>query len=104
MNGYQGQIRAIDQQGKHFLANQNIVDLINASAVASIRSLKRIEIFTAEGTRINFLLTGTSSLEDEIEVEIGKTKMYQLDEVQITSIKFIEDSPVQTIIDFIADI
>lgn len=104
MNGYQGQIRAIDQNQHCFLANVDIVDLIKDSTRENNNKenlfIKKLGIFTAEGTEISLTVKGGTA----VTIKIGKTKMYQLDEVQIVSIKFVENSPVQTIIDFIIDV
>jgi hypothetical protein len=52
MNGYQGQIRALDQDGHTFSANQNIYSLIQQDAVSSIKYIKKISITAPEGTRM----------------------------------------------------
>ena len=97
MNGYQGQIRARDQNQGYFPSNQEIFTLISEQSQKGesgegIISLSKFGIFAPEGTII---------LLNNKEIKIGKTKMYQIDEVDITSIKFLENSSNEVIIDFV---
>lgn len=92
MNGYQGQIRSRDQENGKFLANQQIFTLIQDESVAEIRYISRIGISAPFKTRIKL---------NNIQIQIGKTNIYQLEKVEITSIKFVEDTSNNVIIDFI---
>ena len=97
MNGYQGQIRARDQSQGHFSPEQDIFILISeqcqkGTSGEGITGLSKFGIFAPEGTII---------LLNNKEIKIGKTKIYQIDEVNITSIKFLENSSNEVIIDFV---
>ena len=93
INGYQGQICAADQPNGYFPANQEIFNRIQDAAYVNIDSLERIGIQAPPATRLK--------LNNEI-IEIGKTGLYEADDVAITSIQFYENSPKNVIIDFIA--
>lgn len=95
MNGYQGQIRALDQNGHTFPANQNIYSLIQQDTVGSIKYIKKISIIAPEGT--NMELNGR-------QIYIGKTGIYEAEDLQITSFIFLEDTSSDVIIDFIVEI
>lgn len=95
MNGYQGQIRALDQNGHTFSANQNIYSLIQQDTVDSIRYIKKISITAPEGTRMN--LNGK-------QIHIGKTGIYEAEDLQITSFVFLDNTSSDVIIDFIVEI
>jgi len=95
MNGYQGQIRARDQEGGKFIGGQELFELINKKDTYStfdVDHIERIGIFAPEGTI--FLINNK-------EIKIGKTKIYEADEVKITSLKVKEDSSNEVIIDFV---
>lgn len=95
MNGYQGQIRARDQENGKFIHNQQLFTLIRENSSFEIGSLQRIGIFAPEGT--TFLINGK-------QIKIGKTKIYEADEVKITSLQVLEDSSNEVIIDFVVSI
>lgn len=92
VNGYQGQIRAADQLQGYFLANQQIYNLIVAEAADQINYISRIGILAPAATRLKI---------NNIIIEVGKSEVYQIDDVKITSIKFIENSSPDVIIDYI---
>lgn len=92
VNGYQGQIRACDQADYCFKANQEIMTLIKNDVSVTASSLSKIAIWAPPTTR--FKLNGT-------QVQMGKTYVYELDNVEITSIQFVKDSPRQVIIDYL---
>ena len=95
MNGYQGQIRARDQEGGKFIGGQELFELINKKDTYStfdVDHIERIGIFAPENTI--FLI-------NDKEIKIGKTKIYEADEVEITSLKVKEDSSNEVIIDFV---
>lgn len=95
MNGYQGQIKAIDQIGHIFSANQNIYALIQQKSVNPLRFIKKISIIASEGTKMR--LNGK-------QIYIGKTGFYEIEDVQITSFEFLDDTSSNVIIDFIVEI
>ena len=97
-NGYQGQIRAMDQPNGYFIGGnsqtaQEIFTLIQQDTSITTAYVEKIGIQTYPGTLIR--LNGQT-------IEIGKTGMYETDEVEITSIQFPENSPKNVIIDYIA--
>lgn len=92
LNGYQGQIRANQQQGQKFIAGQEIITLIQQTTAFPIRYIQRIGIQAPEKTKISI---------NNKEIEIGKTGIYEVNNVEITSLKFIQDSSKNVIIDFI---
>lgn len=95
MNGYQGQIRARDQENGKFLAGQQLFNLIKDNSSFEIDHLQRIGIFAPEDTV--FLINGK-------QIKIGKTKIYEADEVIITSLQVMEDSSNEVIIDFVVSV
>lgn len=92
MNGYQGQIRARDQENGKFLPSDDIFELISNNSAFDIKYIERIGIFAPEETI--FLINGKN-------IKIGKTKIYEADEVKITSLKVVEESSNEVIIDFV---
>lgn len=91
VNGYQGQIRAIDQPQRCFKANAQLMTLINANNV-STKNIKRLGIISTPGTQVQ--------LNDQV-IEIGKTRIYEVDNIEISSIKFLQDSSEGTYIDYL---
>ena len=59
---------------------------------------KKISIFAPEGTRL--LLKHKNEGED-IEIHIGSTGMYEIEDIQIVSLKFLDNSSSEIIIDYI---
>lgn len=92
VNGYQGSIRAKDQDEGVFKANQQIMTLIGQLANVEVQSLEKFILYSVPGTQFK--------LNDET-FEMGQTHMYEAWHAEVSSIKFIEDSPPQTTIDFI---
>ena len=92
MNGYQGQIRACDQQNQKFLANQQLFQIIQEDSRAEISYVKRLGISAKAGTKLRI---------NNIQIEVGKTNIYEVDQVEITSIQFQEDTTNDVILDFI---
>lgn len=126
VNGYQGQIRAIDQPNGYFAANAEIFTLIQNLASVNVDYIERIGIqvdpitrgITTQSTETYDTRQGstTSSIQlpkyttiqvptkvliNNKEIQIGKTGIYEVDNVEITSIKFVENSPKNAIIDFV---
>lgn len=91
-NGYQGQLRAEDQTNGYFAANQEIMDLISADCAVAVSFLQRLGIQTPAGTRIKV---------NNKEIEVGKTNIYELSNVEITSLKFVNNSSAYTVINYI---
>ncbi len=94
LNGNQGQICAKDQQGAKFNADQQLYDLIEAvvNPRYGITSLSRIGIQAPIATHV---------LINDIDFEIGKTGILEARGLEVTSIKFVEDTDDSVIIDFI---
>ena len=92
INGYQGQIRAADQPNGYFPANQEIFNLIQDLTYINIDYLERIGIQAPPATRLKL---------NNTVIEIGKTGLYEADDVAITSIQFYENSPKNVVIDFV---
>lgn len=103
MNGYQGQIRARDSSNKKFLAGQDIIQLIKTQSINSdnIKYLKRIGIFAPQGTKVSINNTNDSAAGKIIQ--IGKTKIYQVEDVEIREFHFLQDSTPEVIIDYIIE-
>lgn len=101
MNGYQGQIRARDSSNKKFLAGQDIIPLIQEQTAPTIKYLKRIGIFAPQGTKVSINNTNDSTVEKIIQ--IGKTKIYQVEDVEIREFHFLQDSTPEVIIDYIIE-
>lgn len=95
MNGYQGQIYAKDQQEQKIPANVNILQLMPQKD--TIKHLKKISISAPQKTRVRI----TYGADQQETIQIGKTGMYEIDDIQITSLAFFEDSSADTIIDYI---
>lgn len=95
MNGYQGQIRALDQDGHTFSANQNIKSLIQQESVGSVEYIKKISITAPEGTKMML---------NENQIRIGKTGIYEAEDLQITYFAFLDNTSSDVIIDFIVEI
>lgn len=91
-NGYQGQLRAEDQANGYFEANQEIMNLISADCAAAVSYLQRLGIQTPAGTRIKI---------NNKEIEVGKTNIYELNNVEVTSLKFVNNSSTYTVINYI---
>lgn len=95
MNGYQGQIRALDQNGHTFPANQNIKSLIQQESVGLVEYIKKISITAPEGTKMML---------NENQIRIGKTGIYEAEDLQITYFAFLDNTSSDVIIDFIVEI
>ena len=92
-NGYQGQIRANDQEVGYFASGQNIINLINNECNDQFTGfISRIGIEAPEGTQIN--INGQN-------INIGKTGLYEINNVYITSLIFTSDSSTTAVIDYI---
>lgn len=93
INGYQGQIKASDQPNGYFSAGTEVIILI-AQACNNQYSgtIKRLGIESPEGT---------SLLINNKDIKIGKTGMYEVRDVDITSLIFVEDSAKQAVVDYI---
>jgi len=92
-NGYQGQLRAFDQPNGYFTTNQNIMLLIQNDCNNQYHgSIQRVSIDTDPDTNIE--LNGKN-------IKIGKTGFYEINNVQITSFKFLQNSSKSTVIDYI---
>ncbi len=95
MNGYQGQIRALDQEDYIFPINQDIVPLLKQKSVSPFRYIKRLGVTAPQGTQME--LNG-------VRIDIGKTGIYEAEDLQITSFKFLNETSSEIIIDYIIEI
>lgn len=114
-NGYQGQIRAIDQQSRKFTQGTDLFRLIENDAAVPVHSIIRLGIqdFPAPyvpiqpGTsRQNGFKVKISDQLNPIEkdlktISIGFNSMYELDDVNIKFFKAVSDSSDRVIIDYI---
>lgn len=93
INGYQGQIKASDQPSGYFMAGNEIMDLIREACNDQYNDfIQRIGIEAPEGTQI--LINNKS-------IKIGKTNMYEAQNVNITSLTFVQNSDRNVVIDYI---
>lgn len=84
-NGRTGQLKG------PFTANQELIDLIKEDAVRDILYVHHIGITAKKWSHV-FL--------NDKEIKIGKTGIYEVDNAEITSIKFKNDMDKNTIIDY----
>ena len=126
VNGYQGQIRAADQSNGYFEKDVELFTLIQNLASIDVGYIKRIGIqlnpitkgettqdlqqynaidgstqYTIQLPKNTTVLTPTQVRINNEIIQIGKTGIYEANDVEITSIQFVENSPKNTIIDFI---
>lgn len=86
MNGYMGQIKG------PFKSGQELIELINADAVDEVAYVEHIGIQTDVSAYV---------LLNEKEIEIGKTGIYEINDVEISSLVFKKDTDENTIIDYV---
>ena len=101
-NGYQGQLAALNEETKIFQKDKDLFSIIRInSKFTEPTYLKRIGILAQPGDVIKFgnIITGGSLQEEEIQ--IGKTGIYEVDNVKIKSLSFKENSGPDAIIDYI---
>lgn len=91
VNGYQGQLYARDMENNCFAAGVDLYPIINENS--DILYISRIGINAPPATVV---------IINEKNIQIGKTGIYEVEDVKITSIRFEEDSPPDAIIDYIA--
>lgn len=93
-NGYQGQLYARDIDNKHgFRAGMNLYNQIFDENDSKNLYISRIGISAPPKTKI---------IIDGVEIEIGKTGIYEVEDVEIkNTISFNEDSSLDAIIDYI---
>lgn len=97
LNGYQGQLRAKDQQDESFKANQELYNLIVNNSNGQVAYISRIGIQYRQQSKIHFLLNNK-------EFELNDKGFYEASDVAITSLKFLEDTDDTAIIDFIVEL
>ena len=94
INGYQGEIAAINQPEKKFNSGSTN-DLFNiiSSEFSTDKNyvVRRIGIQTSPGVVIKL---------NQVPITIGKTGIYEVDDIEITSIILVEDND-DMIIDYI---
>ena len=92
-NGYQGQVRAIDQSGGCFSAGQEIMDLIEAQCNNYYTgTISRLGVQAPQASV--FLINGKA-------VRMGQTGIYEVNNVAIYSLVFQADSSPAAIVDYI---
>ena len=92
INGYQSQIASINQENKEFEKNTNLFDIIAEEFEEGKNYIvRRIGIQTTPGIKV---------LLNSIPIVIGKTGIYEVDDVEITSI-VLEENNDDMIIDYI---
>ena len=84
-NGYSGQLLG------PFIANQELIELIQQDAIGQIEYVKHLGIQADVRTYV--------SINNEI-VEIGKTGIYEIGNTEITSLYFLEDTDDNAIVDY----
>ena len=103
-NGFQGQITALIYSNNKFPKNRNLFnDIKDASKFNQQTSvdkncfLSRIGVQANPGDiiKINFVNN------DPTQIKIGKTGIYEVEDVKITFLSFINDSDKNAIIDYI---
>lgn len=94
LNGYQGQIRAKDQQNEMFLANQELYPLMTTDVNVGVAYISRIGIQYKEHNHIHFEINGQ-------QFEMGDSGIYEVSDIQLTSFKFLEDVDRDAIVDYI---
>ena len=107
-NGYQGQITTSNQPGYVFRANQDLMDLIIqdskwTSSPSTIIYIERIGIQAQPETVVLLTNRSSSSLisgQITTSIKIGKTGLYEANDVQINHIAFQNDTQ-NVIIDYI---
>ena len=92
-NGYQGQLRADDQINHCFEANQELMPLIQNSCKYQNIKLFKIGIATNNPFEIVYL--------NNESIRIGSTHHFQLNDVDIQSIYFANDTNSEVITDYI---
>ena len=93
VNGYQSQLRAIDQLNKCFLANQELIELIRNNSKWDNPKIIKIGITTNNPFDMVIL--------NNIPFQIGFSYQLELDNVDITSIYFANDTSSKVIIDYV---
>ena len=93
INGYQGQITSIIQP-ESFVVNENIFDKIIEKEAEDGKNyvIQRLGIQALPGTVVKL---------NSISVKIGKTGIYEIDDVEITSIKLQQALEKDMTIDYI---
>lgn len=95
VNGYQSQLRAIDQPNSCFAANVNLVPLMEQNSKYENPKITKVGI-TSDNSYDIVMINGQS-------FQIGyKTNVLQLDNVDITSMYFVQDTSSKVTIDYIA--
>lgn len=103
-NGFQGQIAALVYEGKKFPSGRNLFnDIKNASKfnqqtpTSKNCFLSRVGIQANPGDIVNINFVNN----DPTQIKIGKTGIYEVEDVKITFLSFINDSDKNAIIDYI---
>ena len=110
-NGYQGQIRAIDQSGQKFSSNSDLFSLIKSSIENQNIKIIRLAIqdFPTPYAPIEpgnpsstFSVKVGKNQNDYETIQVGFNCMYEINNVEITYLQAASDSSNRIIIDYIA--
>ena len=93
INGFFGQISG------PFSANEQVITKIQEQCLYPIKYISKIGI-TYTGNSSFLESSNFSIIINNIQFQLGKTKMLELEDVQITSIKFKEDINDKIYIDY----
>lgn len=110
VNSYQGQITAASQPNSCFPANMSLMPLIIADYTDEIVGGKQGKTFYLQRIGIQAQPDTVVSVDNykkgsifpiQTNIKIGSTGIYEANDVQISDIKFVEDSSYDVIIDYI---
>ena len=95
INGYQGQFYARDidnEHGFHKIANNGEAINLFSNIIEGTDYINRLGICAPPGT---------VAIIDGQQIKIGKTGIYEIENVKITSLSFNADTPLDAIVDYI---
>ena len=110
VNSYQGQITAASQPNSCFPANTSLMPLIIADYTDEVVGGKQGKTFYLQRIGIQAQPDTVVSVDNykkgsifpiQTNIKIGSTGIYEANDVQISDIKFVEDSSYDVIIDYI---
>lgn len=99
-NNYQGQFYARDidsEHGFHKIINNNLINLFS-EVIKGTDYVNRLGISAPPGT-IATIKNGTNN--EEVTIEVGKTGIYEVEDVKITGLSFPADTALDAIVDYI---
>lgn len=99
-NNYQGQFYARDidsEHGFHKIVDNGLINLFS-EVIEGTDYVNRLGICAPPGT-IATIKNGTNN--EEVTIEIGKTGIYEVEDVKITGLSFPADTALDAIVDYI---